>query len=207
MNPDRFTSILTKLQRKILVSKSDSSLNALARVTIMNRETTCRKIYRQAFCDPDTAFEDILFEHCFKYSKTLELGEDTVSMLFALPCSLMCVDEKKPAIYLYAAATDKAFRGKGYMSHLIEKLKTDTEKTIFLRPANESLIGFYEKLGFKTISTYNQKENSLRLEPEEGFEKLVKSSGLPDDAEDFILMYYSKSEEINERVYFVNSMD
>ena len=207
MNPDGFTSILTKLQRKILVSKSDSSLNALAMVTIMNREITCRKIYRQAFCDPDTAFEDILFEHCFKYSKTLELDEDTVSILFALPCSLVCDNEKKPAIYIYAAATDKAFRGKGYMSHLIEKLKNDTEKIIFLRPANESLIGFYEKLGFKTISTYNQKENSLRLEPEEGFKKLVKKSGLPDDTEDFTLMYYSKSEEINERVYFVNSME
>ena len=30
-NPDGFASILTKPQRKILVSKSDSSLNALAR--------------------------------------------------------------------------------------------------------------------------------------------------------------------------------
>ena len=32
VNPDGFTSILTKPQRKIFVSKSDSSLNALARV-------------------------------------------------------------------------------------------------------------------------------------------------------------------------------
>ena len=32
VNPDGFTSILTKLQQKILVSKSDSSLNALTRV-------------------------------------------------------------------------------------------------------------------------------------------------------------------------------
>ncbi len=30
VNPNGFTSILTKPQRKILVSKSDSSLNALA---------------------------------------------------------------------------------------------------------------------------------------------------------------------------------
>ena len=31
VNPDGFTSILTMPQRKILVSKSDSSLNALAK--------------------------------------------------------------------------------------------------------------------------------------------------------------------------------
>jgi hypothetical protein len=31
VNPDGFTSILTKSQHKILVSKSDSSLNALAK--------------------------------------------------------------------------------------------------------------------------------------------------------------------------------
>ena len=31
VNPDGFTSILTKPQRKILVSKSDSGLNALAK--------------------------------------------------------------------------------------------------------------------------------------------------------------------------------
>jgi len=40
VNPDGFTSILTKLQRKILVSKSDSGLNALAKGTV-------HKIYLQ----------------------------------------------------------------------------------------------------------------------------------------------------------------
>ena len=35
VNPDGFTSILTKPQRKILVSKSDSSLNALAKLQIV----------------------------------------------------------------------------------------------------------------------------------------------------------------------------
>ena len=37
VNPDGFTSILTKLQQKILVSKSDSSLNALARGNIYEK--------------------------------------------------------------------------------------------------------------------------------------------------------------------------
>ena len=36
VNPDGFTSILTKPQQKILVSKSDSSLNALARLQSIN---------------------------------------------------------------------------------------------------------------------------------------------------------------------------
>ena len=34
VNPDGFTSILTKPQRKILVSKSDLGLNALAKLII-----------------------------------------------------------------------------------------------------------------------------------------------------------------------------
>ena len=47
VNPDGFTSILTMPQRKILVSKSDSSLNALARGGFMN--------YFDLHCD--TAYE------------------------------------------------------------------------------------------------------------------------------------------------------
>ncbi len=40
VNPYGFTSILTKLQQKILVSKSDSTLNALAKEKYLPKQDT-----------------------------------------------------------------------------------------------------------------------------------------------------------------------
>ncbi len=48
VNPDGFTSILTKPQLKILVPKSDSSLNALARAVYVERNYEMIKSSR--FC-------------------------------------------------------------------------------------------------------------------------------------------------------------
>ena len=57
-------------------------------------EIDCRMLYRQAFCDPDTKFEDKLFKNCFSYCKTHEENGHTVSMLFA-------AKKVKKAPYIY----------------------------------------------------------------------------------------------------------
>jgi len=59
--------------------------------------------------------------------------------------------------YLFAAATKKEYRNKGYMSDLIaysaELCKNRGLKAIFLFPQNQDqkLFGYYSKFGFKTI--------------------------------------------------------
>ena len=57
--------------------------------------------------------------------------------------------------YLFAAATKKEHRNKGYMSELIyyseELCRNRGLKAIFLFPQNQKLFNFYSKTGFKTI--------------------------------------------------------
>lgn len=106
----------------------------------------CREIYREAF-GTDEDFENRLFSACADYCKELCINGKTVSMLFALPCNIYNGGGLIPAYYIFAAATKKEFRGKGYMTQLINSLETD--RLLFLKPANAPLFKFYEKLGFK----------------------------------------------------------
>ena len=103
------------------------------------KKEACRKLYREAFNDDDIYFEELLFENCSEYLKTFDENGIPVSMYFALPCLFKNGDEVKNAVYFYAAATDKKYRGRGYMGKLIEELK-NSENIIFLRPAEKSLI-------------------------------------------------------------------
>ena len=70
-------------------------------------------------------------------------------MLFAID---IAVDSLKGK-YIYAVVTNKKFRGKGYMRQLFEKISVeyiDKYDFLCLRPMDNSLFAFYEKLGFVT---------------------------------------------------------
>lgn len=173
----------------------------------MNTKTQCRFIYKEAFKDYDDYFENLLFKHCYKYSRILTKSEKVVSMLFALPCEIITKNEKLKSLYIYAAATLKSMRGKGYMTKLIENVKKENVDLIFLRPANNSLIKFYKKLGFIEIKTDNKSKSIPFAEIKGGFLELFKKDNLLDDKENFTLMYYSNSNKELEKLYFRNSME
>lgn len=120
-------------------------------------EQDCRLIYREAFCDPDTEFEDKLFKNCFKYCRVKKADGKTVSMLFALPCELFDGEKREEAVYIYAAATLASYRGKGFMTELIDSLKSEG-KTLFLVPADDGLIPFYKRCGFKKFTAFTFKK-------------------------------------------------
>lgn len=178
----------------------------------MNREYECRMIYREAFCDPDTDFENLLFETCYKYCKTFDVSGEVASMLFALPCSIDFSGEKEEAIYLYAAATAEKHRKKGYMARLIRILQSETDDIIILRPATDELIGFYEKFGFKSIETSNKNKIKPFVTPKGGYRDLVfkiygNIENTAESSKDFTVMYYSKNKKEINKIYFVNSME
>ncbi len=81
-----------------------------------------------------------------------ENGEP-ISMAFFLPAVLRVHGTAYTARYLYAAATLPAYRGKGIFSVLLNTalsaLKGRGIDACFLNPAQPSLIGFYERFGFK----------------------------------------------------------
>ena len=132
----------------------------------------CREIYREAF-GTDEDFENRLFSACADYCKELCINGKTVSMLFALPCNICKNGGIIPAYYIFAAATKKEFRGKGYMSRLINSLETD--RLLFLKPADAPLFKFYEKLGFRRFEISADESSPIYAEPTNGFARLILS--------------------------------
>ena len=72
-------------------------------------------------------------------------GEKLLSMLFLVDCEYGGVSGK----YIYAVATYEQCRGRGYASALVDFAKGAPCGFLWLIPANEGLINYYENLGFK----------------------------------------------------------
>lgn len=74
-----------------------------------------------------------------------------LSMLFLLDGAI----DKYILKYIYAACTARKFRGRGYMSEIMEYAKTYCGEIgcdgIFLVPAEESLYSFYSRFGFESV--------------------------------------------------------
>lgn len=168
-------------------------------------EKECRTIYREAFCDPDTEFENRLFSLCGKYCRAYLCGEKTAAMLLALPCEIFTERERIKAFYIYAAATKKIYRGCGYMSRLINSLK-DEDIPLFLKPADDGLAAFYERLGFKTFSASTGEISACRAVPTGGFKILSKTEKTQEKYK-YTAMYYYKNSLKLDNMYFPYIMD
>lgn len=162
----------------------------------------CREIYREAF-GTDEDFENRLFSACADYCKTLCINGKTVSMLFALPCNIYNGGGLIPAYYIFAAATKKEFRGKGYMTQLINSLETD--RLLFLKPANAPLFKFYENLGFKRFEISADENSPIYAEPTGGFARLTLSEK-PISTDCTALYKHKKTADIG-GLYFPNLME
>lgn len=123
----------------------------------------CKKLYIDAFHD-DEQFTDLLFDLLYE-SSCRYLLEDSkvVSMLFAIDITMDGYKGK----YVYAVATDERYRGKGYMRKLFDSVTDEYQAKydfLCLRPMDNSLFDFYEKLGFvrqfKKSIAYKNNDNS-----------------------------------------------
>ncbi len=135
-------------------------------------EQECREIYREAFYEPDTDFENRLFSLCGAYCRILTCGQETAAMLFALPCEIISDGKGADGYYIYAAATKKKYRGRGYMTLLIGLLLKEG-KPLFLKPANDGLAGFYQRLGFTAFTARTYPAGERRAVPSGGFAALA----------------------------------
>lgn len=117
-------------------------------------------LWRECFDESGAVF----FRCCFDRCLPLVWREEgrPVAMLFLLPCQM----EGRAYWYLYGAGTAKAFRRQGLMAALMERAKQETSAQnkagIILLPANPSLYGFYQKLGF--VTAFFQKTGVLKQE-------------------------------------------
>lgn len=83
-------------------------------------------------------------------------GGRAASMLFMLPAEAVSDKNHFFGKYIYAVATGKEFRGRGYAKKLLSYAELAAQELrssfLILVPAEKSLFSFYEKLGY-TIKT------------------------------------------------------
>ena len=107
------------------------------------------KLWNTVFGDSKQVIESFLNRF---FDRVLLYYEDDIlaGMLSLLPIS----NGKETGFYVYAVATDEAFRSKGIATKLIEYSKKlcGKDKFLILVPASESLFEFYKKFGFYEIS-------------------------------------------------------
>lgn len=119
-------------------------------------EQQLRALFTEAF--GDAAFTDLFFRRGFSPERCLAAVQGEVrGALHWFDC---CLDGQKAA-YIYGIATFAAHRGEGVGSQLIraalEHLKAAGYGPVFLVPAGESLFGYYERFGFRTVSAIAEK--------------------------------------------------
>lgn len=94
------------------------------------------------------AFMDRLFDE--KTALCYEAEGEIVSALYLLPAEAYVEGRSYCALYIYAAATDPRFRGRGYMAALLGFAADNCAcDYLTLTAADEGLCGYYAKFGFE----------------------------------------------------------
>ena len=113
--------------------------------------TELKRLWKQAFGDPDTSI-DLFFRHGYSPERCAYLSSEgrVMAALYWFDC---CLAEKKWA-YLYAIATDEAYRNQGLCRRLMtqthEQLRSAGYAGAILVPGSKELFSFYKKLGYRT---------------------------------------------------------
>ncbi len=110
------------------------------------------KLWMKVFGD-EYGYVSLLFEdsppECFA-----ELSDGKIiSALYLLEGEILIGDKVYSGRYLYCAATEKSFRGKGYMAKLIAEAQNYCRERLLdficLVPANDGLYDYYSRFDFK----------------------------------------------------------
>ncbi len=108
------------------------------------------KLWQEAFGDSEEYIEFFHSNHDSCVCLMLTEGDELASALYLIDGSL-CGNK---GYYLFAAATFKKFRGKGFMAALLRKAesfaKENGKSFIALVPAEGTLFDYYSRFGYKT---------------------------------------------------------
>ena len=127
-----------------------------------------RGLWREAFGDSNQ-FLDLFFSTAFdiERSRCITVDGIIVSALYWFECSY----EEKRIAYIYAVATAKAYRGRGFCSALMEDTHRHAASLgyegVILVPGSSELFRFYEKLGYTTcgyVSEFNCSASVVKAE-------------------------------------------
>ena len=116
-----------------------------------------RQLWKQAFGDTD-AYLDSFFAFGYAPDRCRQISIDgkVAAALYWFDCEF----SGKKIAYLYAIATDEAYRNRGLCRRLMEDthrhLKALGYAGALLVPANPGLFDFYKKMGYRTCCSVNE---------------------------------------------------
>ena len=118
-------------------------------------ESRLRDLFTEAF--GDEGFTELFFRTGYAPERCLmAFSGEPLAALHWFDCTL----DGKKAAYVYGIAAFEAHRGRGIGSNLIRSALAELKKRgygpVFLVPAEGSLFGYYERLGFCTVSTIRE---------------------------------------------------
>lgn len=116
-------------------------------------------LWKEAFGDEEEAIKLFLYSRYIPDNTVVaEENGRIVSMLFLLEGKLYIKRKQYSSYYLYAAATAKSERGRGIMAEMLafaERTALNRKiDFICLKPAEESLYGYYSRFGYKSVFSY-----------------------------------------------------
>ena len=101
------------------------------------------------------------FFQCVTPNDIVVCGENgnPVSALYMPRVELRCGEKTLSAAYIYAAATDTAYRGRGLMTYLLQFAAENAQRQsldgLYLVPAERTLLDYYGARGF--VTTFSKK--------------------------------------------------
>ena len=121
----------------------------------LEEEAPLRALFTEAF--GDEGFTDLFFRTGYAPERCLAAFDgDLLAALHWFDCSF----EGQKAAYIYGIAAFESCRGRGVGSALIraalDELKKRGYEAVFLVPAEPSLFGYYERFGFRAVSTIRE---------------------------------------------------
>ena len=125
----------------------------------MGEEPRLRSLFTEAF--GDECFTSLFFSKGYSPDRCLAAFDGTLlAALHWFDCRL----DGKTAAYIYGIAAFKRCRGRGIGSGLIraalEELNKRDYEAIFLVPAEEHLFAYYERFGFRAVSTIREERTA-----------------------------------------------
>ena len=123
---------------------------------------TLKKIWHEAFGDGESEIDFFFSSPAFSLENSVVVFENgsPVSVLYLLESDIYINGEPHFSYYVYAVATLKACRNRGYMRAALDfAAKTAQSRNaeyLFLVPESEGLFNMYEKCGYKNGISYSR---------------------------------------------------
>lgn len=106
---------------------------------------------------PSALLEGLFARYFPRHLRVVADRGHVAAMLFSIPYAVEMPQSTLPARYLFAIATDPAYRGRGLAKGLIED-EVKRGFPLLLHPRTRSLFAFYEKAGLLPLSPVITKE-------------------------------------------------